>query len=450
MKKCLVVAVCLVGLLPVASRAQQTLPPGAQSPDQPAAPVQPQTAKAATIPPELASVEDKIGAAQYDAAKPALLTYLEAHPGDARALFDLGFIESATHQDAAAEADYRKAIAADPQQFEARLALGLMLAQRGDDAAAHEQLLAATEREPAADDKAAQARAYRALAQLDVRLGDKGDPAEAKQALLAALRLSPETEGDLLLTARIAEANKDTEAAEAAYRRLLARQPDSVEGLAGLAHIFVQLKQYDQAEPLVRQALAKIPDDPGLNMQLASLLAAEGKPEQSTAMLEKLHAQEPGNTAVDQMLADAYLAAHQPDKAEPLLASLLKAQPDDLQLLDEEGQALTHEQRYPEAVAVFEHATALHPEDVDAWNGLAFTNSELHNDAVVLKVLATRAKLAQDTPVTLFLWATSYDKLHQARPAAEYYQKFLDAANGKFPDQEWQARHRLVALGQAH
>jgi hypothetical protein len=46
--------------------------------------------------------------------------------------------------------------------------------------------------------------------------------------------------------------------------------------------------------------------------------------------------------------------------------------------------------------------------------------------------------------------ATAYDNLHQRKSAAEYYQKFLAAAQGNFPDQEWQAKHRLVALGNMH
>jgi hypothetical protein len=32
----------------------------------------------------------------------------------------------------------------------------------------------------------------------------------------------------------------------------------------------------------------------------------------------------------------------------------------------------------------------------------------------------------------------------------EYYQKFLAVDDGKFPDQEWQARHRLIALDPKH
>jgi len=57
-----------------------------------------------------------------------------------------------------------------------------------------------------------------------------------------------------------------------------------------------------------------------------------------------------------------------------------------------------------------------------------------------------RAKFAPENPASLFLWATAYDNLHQTKPAADYYQRFLAAAQGKFPDQEWQAKHRLAAL----
>ena len=46
-------------------------------------------------------------------------------PGDARALFDRGYCDDAQGKTQAAESYYRKAIVADPKQFEARLALGI-------------------------------------------------------------------------------------------------------------------------------------------------------------------------------------------------------------------------------------------------------------------------------------------------------------------------------------
>jgi hypothetical protein len=48
--------------------------------------------------------------------------------------------------------------------------------------------------------------------------------------------------------------------------------------------------------------------------------------------------------------------------------------------------------------------------------------------------------------MTYFLRATAYDNLHDVKNAAKYYHQFLDVAGGKFPNQEWQARHRLIAI----
>ena len=48
------------------------------------------------------------------------------------------------------------------------------------------------------------------------------------------------------------------------------------------------------------------------------------------------------------------------------------------------------------------------------------------------------------------LRATTFDHLKAIPQAVEYYQKFLAADGGKFPDQEWQARHRLIAIDPKH
>jgi len=57
-----------------------------------------------------------------------------------------------------------------------------------------------------------------------------------------------------------------------------------------------------------------------------------------------------------------------------------------------------------------------------------------------------RSKYLPEVPSTYFLWATAYDTLHQKVEAATYYHHFLDAAAGKYPNQEWQARQRLLML----
>jgi hypothetical protein len=53
-------------------------------------------------------------------------------------------------------------------------------------------------------------------------------------------------------------------------------------------------------------------------------------------------------------------------------------------------------------------------------------------------------------PATYFLRATTFDNLKAIPQAVENYQRFLAVDDGKFPDQEWQARHRLIALDPQH
>ena len=50
------------------------------------------------------------------------------------------------------------------------------------------------------------------------------------------------------------------------------------------------------------------------------------------------------------------------------------------------------------------------------------------------------------SPWRLFLAATAHDKLHEVKLASDLYKQFLSVANGRFPDEEWEARHRLITL----
>ena len=419
--------------------AQNQLPPGTKPPD-----AEVQTQSSARD-----AAESKMEQHDYAAARPLLQTYLAKNPSDARALFDLGYVEDASdHQDAAAAA-YRKAIAANPKQFEAHLALGLLLAHQGLLDSAREQLQQATLLTPDPPNPAAQAEAFRTLAKLD----RASDPAAARDALVAALKLSSETPADLLLTAQIAEANQDTELAQTAYQRLLAGRPTpelAAAANAGLAELLLKQKKYPEAEPLLKSALERDPRDAGLNAQLATALLGQGKSDEALPVLEMLRQLEPANAAVDQMLADAYAQAGHPEKADPIYAKMVQAHPENEDLLAQQGENLLREKLFTQAQAVLERAVQLKPDDGDAWSGLAFAASENKQYSTALRALSMRAKYLGETPASYFLWATSYDNLHQSKQAKEYYQKFLAAAGGKFPDQEWQAQHRLVALGGSH
>jgi tetratricopeptide (TPR) repeat protein len=427
-------AAVLCALSSVLCLAQSSpLPPGTTAPGD----VQQQAQPSA-----LQQAESSIEAQNYAAAATQLDAWLSAHPADARALFDRGYVADAQGQTADAASWYRKAIASDPKQFESRLALGLILASEGDAAGAREQLYAATGLEPNPPNPAAKAQAYRALAQV-LR---KSDPIGARDALVQALKLTPETPADTLLAAQIADNAGDADLAEQEYRKLLKEQPDSPQATAALVHLLIQQKRYADAQSLVSTALQQHPNDVALNAQMAVILNAEGKPAEALGVLHKLHSLEPGNRDVSGMLADAEFQAGDLNAADALYEQLLAATPNDPELLDSHAQILIRQQRFAEALAAFQKAAAARPDDVDAWSGIAFADSKLARWSDEIRALSMRSKFAPENPSSLFLWATAYDNLHQNKAAADYYHRFLAAAQGKFPDQEWQARHRLIAL----
>ena len=394
----------------------------------------------------VADAEAAIVKADWKNASAKLDPWLTSHPTDARALFDAGYVADAENRLDDAAGLYRRATQADPKSFESRLSLGLVLARQNKLEEARPELLTATTLDPGDAGPALKARAWRALARIDKPgPGRNGDAAQASQDLLEALKLTPETTDDTLLAAQLAEDTGQPEAAEAAYRRVLAKDPKSAAANAGLGHALIAQKKYGDAEKVLRTALAQSPNDPGLTAELATSLAAQDKAE-AVPLLEQLHADHPEDAAISRMLADLLIQAGDVPGADKLYVELLRTHPADVELLVAHGQNLMRLLLYPQAYGVFDKACKLDEANGDAWSGLAFAASKTAQPAVALHALTMRSKLLPEVPSTYFLWATSYDSLHEKPQAIAYYHHFLDAAAGKFPDQEWQARQRLALL----
>jgi len=390
---------------------------------------------------EVAEAEAAIVKSDWMAAETKLETWLAAHPADARALFDAGYVADAQNRPDDAVGLYRRAVEANPQSFEAHVEMGLLLARQGKQAEARPELAAATQLAPGVAGPDAKARAWRALAQID----RTNDPAEASTDLLEALKLTPETPEDTLLAASLADQSGQADAAEAAYRRVLAEDPKSAAANAGLAHILIARKQFPEAEALLRTALEKLPDDPVLSAQLAAVLAAQDKAE-ALPLLQKLHTALPNNAVISRMLAEVLAEAGDAAGSDKLYVGLLAAQPDDPELLVSHGQNLLHLLKYAEALAAFDKATRLDAANGDGWSGLAIAASRTNQPSITLHALTMRSRYLPELPSTYFLWATAYDSLHDKAAAVTYYHHFLDASAGKFPNQEWQARQRLLLL----
>jgi tetratricopeptide (TPR) repeat protein len=353
--------------------AQQEVPPAPAAADTPSQQEQ--------------EAESLLAQSQWKAASDKLNAYLSTHPSDAHALFDAGYAADAQNHADDAVSFYRRAIAADSSLLEAHLSLGLLLARQNKLDEARTELQAATNLSAGENGNAFRARAWRALAQVD----RVSDPAAASNDLIEALKLTPETPADTLLAAELAESASEWDAAEKAYRSLLAKDPKSPAATAGLAHVLIVKKSYPEAETLLRAALESNPNDPALTAQLALVLAAQDKGE-ALPLLEKLHADHPADAAITRMLAQIRAEAGDATASDQLYTALLATNPHDAELLIGHGQNLIRLMRFAEAYQVFTRATQAAPSDPDAWGGLAFAASKTSHPSEAIHALTVRAQ----------------------------------------------------------
>ena len=345
---CRIVPAVFVLALAAGPLCAQTAPPKAPAPA---------SASPAEVPaPPVLDAEALIVKSDWKGAEAKLTPWVAEHPTDARALFDAGYVADAQNKLDDAAGFYRRAVEAGPTRFEAHLLLGLLLARQGKLDEARPELKAATQLDPGDAGPPAKARAWRALAGID----RDQNPTEASNDLLEALKLTPETPEDTLLAAELAEKSGQTDAAEAAYRRLLAAHPANAQANAGLAHLLIARKQFPDAEKLLRAALEKSPDDPALTAQLATVLAAQDKAE-ALPLLQKLHEAHPDDPAITRMLAEVLSEAGDAEGSDRLYDALLSAHPNDPGLLVAHGQNLIRQLKFAEAFTVFSRATEAGP-----------------------------------------------------------------------------------------
>jgi Flp pilus assembly protein TadD len=439
MKRSIVFSV-LVALMVSASVAQQ-LPPGTHSVDD--------HSQQNAASEQISDAESALEKQDYKTAEAKLKVLAAANPKDGRVQYDLGFAEERNGEEADAAKAYAASIAAIPDFAEPKVALGLLDARTGKLEAAHAELMDAAKLTAATP--ALRARALRVLAHLD----ETGNPAAAQEELLAALKLSPENPDDVLMSAELADRAGDAEDAVTAYRRALNLLPGDVDATAGLAHALQKAGKLAEADTVLSAGLKAHPQDAQLVAQAASLYAAEGKTADAIPLLEQLRASNPkiaADTDTTRLLAQLYYVNGDNVAAEKLYTQLLAATPNDPVLLDALGSAQVKQGHDAEAEATFVKAVKLRDafHDDQAWgeaeSHLAFAASKNNDPRTCLAALDARSTVLPNSPTSLFLQATAHDTLHQNKDAIAAYKAFLALAGDKFPDQKFQAQHRIIAL----
>jgi tetratricopeptide (TPR) repeat protein len=399
----------------------------------------PQTATEDRAADALKDAESLLQKQQYPQAEEKLQALLATQSENPQAWFDLGFAQSHQDKNAEAIAAYKKATQLSPKWFEAQQNLGLALAKSGNLPAAASALKIAVTLKPTIGGQQALAGAWLSLAQIT----EDSQPQDSLAAYQKASQLDPTNAEAQLGIARTAERSGNAAAAEQQYLKLAeAGNNDSIEQLIGL---YLKQKRFADAESWLRKYISANPQNSGAQLQLGKLLAAEGKPQEAIFTLEPVYKAAP-DPKIAGVLASLYLETKQYPAAADLLRPLIAQNPNDPQLYLDYGSALMHQQKYPEAQTVLLKAVQLKPDLVEAYSDLAYAAEQNKNYELTIRALDARAKLQPETPATLFLRATAYDNLRMYKPAAANYKLFLAAAGGKFPDQEFQARHRLKAI----
>src|SRR5579863_2610537 len=399
--------------------------------------------------PELAQAEALIQQRDYAGAEPLLHTAVGNDAANYVAWFDLGFVENGLGKVDESIAAYRKSVAAKSDVFESNLNLGLQLAKTGSpDATSF--LRAATKLKPTSHVAEGQARAWLSLAQvLEATQSEDAIAAYKQAATLQPKNAEPHVAAGALLEKQGKFAD-----AEAEYKQAVALDPSS-DAVVGLANLYMRGRGLPEAAEYLRKLIAAHPEQAAAHIQLGQILADEGRNEEAIAELQAGVKLAPGDLVAQRDLADLYFAMKKNDLAEAAYRALLAAKPNDEELHHALGKSLLEQKKYPDAEKEFLAAVKIKPEFGEAYGDLAFAASENKEYPVTIKALDARAKFLPETAITYFVRATAYDNLWRAtahgnsndrKQAAVNYHLFLKAANGKYPDQEWQATHRLIAI----
>jgi tetratricopeptide (TPR) repeat protein len=388
---------------------------------------------------DLKDAEDLLQKQQYQQAEEKLRLIVARQESNPQAWFDLGFARSRLGRSADSVSAYRKAVELSPKWFEAQQNLGLALAKSGDSTGAAAALRIAVTLRPAVGGEQALSRAWLSLAQVT----EESQPQDSLAAYQKSAELDPQNSEALLGAARLLERSGNLAGAEQHYLKLA--ESGNSESIEQLVTLYMKQKRYADAEAWLRKYVAANPGNMPAQIQFGKLLAAEGKTQDAIAALDQLYKASP-DPNLARALASLYLETKQYEPAAKLLQELVAAKPADAQLHFEYGSALAHQHKYPEAQAELLKAVQQNPRLVEAYFDLAYAAQQNKSYELAIRVLDARAKFQQETPATYFLRATAYDSLRMYKPAADNYKLFLAAAGGKFPDQEFQARHRLKAI----
>ncbi len=162
------------------------------------------------------------------------------------------------------------------------------------------------------------------------------------------------------------------------YSEIYRLDPSDAESALWLARLYRLRNDPDKAENVLRGMLKEDPDNESAIEQLTQLLLDEGKSPEAIALLEEVTSHSPSPAMLD-LLGDAYTQSHDLPKAETAYRRAVELDPSELSHQRGLGQTLMAEEKYQDALTVYQHLTEVMPDDADIYLRMAQIYRELHD-----------------------------------------------------------------------
>ncbi|MDP8235584.1 MAG: tetratricopeptide repeat protein [Candidatus Erginobacter occultus] len=256
---------------------------------------------------------------KFDQAESSARRVLEISPEIGQAGRILARVAEKRGDYPAAAEYYRIFLADEPQDLNARLARGLILAVHlGRDREAERELGLVIEGDPDRD------QAHAVLGEIRLR---RGEIEAAEKSAERALKINPENYRALTLLGRLRLQAGDPAEAETLFRKALRVEPEGALALYGLGVVYFESRDYEKAEVHFRRALGRVETFPEAALNRGLALEALGRREEALEVLGKLVGDYPDFAPGQLGWGRVYYYSGDIDRALPLFRNALALDP---------------------------------------------------------------------------------------------------------------------------
>ncbi len=219
--------------------------------------------------------------------------------------------------------------------------------------------------------------------------------------------------------------------------------PSDTESALWLARLYRLKNEHDKAEGVLRSILKTDPENEAAVEQLTQLLMDGGKSQEAVSLLEGITAHSPSPVLLD-LLGDAYTQTHELAKAEQSYRKAADLDPSEPSHQRGLGQTLLVEEKYSEALAVYQKISEVMPDDSDVYLQIAKIYRELHQLDKAEENLVKARQYAPGSPEVMYNEAMVYQAQGRYEDAIRVLSDAVTGIKGQSPTPP--SRRRSLAI----